>query len=68
MKSKTTIPKGLKYFMINDTFTGYCYSFLLHNQTKGVPSPRNFTCDIVVAAVNTLVTYPVDMTAVVDNY
>ena len=67
MKSKPT-PKGLKYYMANDAFTGYCLAFLLRNQNKGTTSPPNFTCNIVAAVVDTLQVYPQNMTAVVDNY
>ena len=66
-KSKP-IPKGIKFYMANDSFTGYCFSFLMHNQIKGVTSPQFFTCNIVVDTVNAIVDCPSGMTVVADNY
>ena len=54
--------------MANDSFTGFCIFFKLHSQTKDVPSPLNFTCNVVSAVVDNILYYPSNMTIVVDNY
>ncbi len=42
MKSKP-IPKGLKFYMVNDSFSGYCLNFILHNLKKGTNSQSGST-------------------------
>ena len=68
MKNKP-ISKGLKFSLCNDSYTGYCLNFILHNLKKGTNSPTGFTAEIVERTIYCLVNLPnTPITAVVDNF